>query len=133
MRLWSLDYSWQAGGFFFLFTSGDTIHTIKGNLLVVDVEATIANDASVDVCGGGYDVEGASVEVRDGENNLIGTATTGTNKQADVPGACEVDFTVNDVPEVAFYKITVGTHDGPSYTLAEMQRSNWKVSLTLGG
>src|SRR5687768_7712495 len=77
-------------------------------------------------CGGGYAITNADVTLRDGENNIIGTATTSDDVPQEGPGnvssdddACHAEFTIGDVPEADFYQITVGTHDGPSYSLAE--------------
>lgn len=75
------------------------------------------------------DIEHADVTLADGEGTIIGATTT--SRDEDSPYPCEVTFTIRDVPEVAFYQITIGTHGGPTYSLAEMQASDWTLSLEL--
>lgn len=81
-------------------------------------------------CGGGYDVENASVEVRDEDEKLIGSSTTGFDTSTG--SGCEVEFTVRGVPKASFYQITIGTHGGPSYSYADMRSNNWHLALSLG-
>jgi hypothetical protein len=82
------------------------------------------------LCDGGYDIEGANVEVRDENDKLIGSATTGFDSTPG-SGGCTVPFTARDVPKASFYQITIGTHGGPTYTYQEMQSENWNLTLTL--
>jgi hypothetical protein len=79
-------------------------------------------------CGGGYDLEFASVEIRDQQDRLIGS--TSTSGDSGGSGSCSVDFEV-EVPKATFYQITVGTHGGPSYSFEEMQANNFFVELSL--
>lgn len=89
-------------------------------------------------CGGGYAITNANVTLRDGGNNVIGTTTTSDDVPTEGPGnvasdddACHAEFTIADVPEADFYQITVGTHDGPSYSLAEIEAQSWTMELSL--
>jgi hypothetical protein len=105
----------------------DSGHTMNGTLTVIDIDTLGTGDP----CGGGYDVEHAAVEVRDQGDHLIGAATTGTNVSTD-DLLCTVHFTVDQLPEVKFYQITIGSHGGPAYSLEELEKMNWKVDLSLG-
>jgi hypothetical protein len=80
-------------------------------------------------CGGGYDIEFASVSVRNEADKLIGSGSTGANKST--IGSCEVTFTVEDVPRADFYQVEIGSHGGPSYSYGEMQQANWDLQLSL--
>lgn len=80
-------------------------------------------------CGGGYDIEFVSVEVRDQNDKLIGSGTTGVDET--VGSGCEVSWEV-EVPKATFYQVTVGTHGGPSYSFDEMEAIDWNLDLTLG-
>jgi hypothetical protein len=80
-------------------------------------------------CGGGYDIEFASVKVRNEAGDLIGSATTGPDVGEFV---CRVRFTVT-VPEAEFYEFTIGTHGGPSYSFEELQGRDFRVELSLFG
>jgi hypothetical protein len=91
-------------------------HDIKGSLEAPE-------------CGGGYDIEGAAVEVRDEKDKLIGAATTSFDQSSDA--GCRVTFTVADTPKASFYQVTIGTHGGPSYSYNEMKANDWTVSLSL--
>jgi hypothetical protein len=91
-------------------------HTIHGTLTAPD-------------CYGGYDIVNANVEVRDKNNKLIGSAVT--EQQNAVAGECTASFTIRDVPETDFYQVKIGTHSGPSYTLAQMKASDWTLDLSL--
>jgi hypothetical protein len=83
---------------------------------------------SADDCGGGYEIEYASVDVRDQNDKLIGSATTSGDTGSGF--GCEVDFDV-EVPKATYYQVTVGTHGGPSYSFEELQAQNWRLDLTL--
>lgn len=82
-------------------------------------------------CGGGYDIEGAPVELRDEKDELIGATTTGMNEPDRGWPNCVVAFTIEQVPRAKFYSLTIGTHDGPSYSYSEMGSFGWKIDLSL--
>jgi hypothetical protein len=88
----------------------------------------IKGSLSAPECGSGYEIEYANVEVRDQNDRLIGSATTGGDT-ADGFG-CEVSFDV-DVPKATFYQVTVGTHRGPSYSFEELQAQDFALDLSL--
>ena len=43
-----------------------------------------------------------------------------------------MEFTIEQVPKVKFYSVTIGSHDGPSYSFSEMESLDWKLDLDLG-
>ncbi|HYZ12202.1 MAG TPA: hypothetical protein VFA08_01145 [Actinomycetota bacterium] len=89
----------------------------------------ITGTLSAPECGGGYDIENASVHIRDESDKLIGSSSTGFDTTSGA--GCEVAFTVRDVPRASFYQIRIGTHDGPSYSHSEMRSANWDLELAL--
>jgi hypothetical protein len=88
----------------------------------------IAGTLSAPECGGGYDIENSSVQIRDQNDKLIGSASTGLDEDYTI--GCSVSFEI-EVPKAAFYQTTIGTHGGPSYSFAEMGANNWKLELSL--
>jgi len=81
-------------------------------------------------CGAGYNIKNATVEVRDESNKLIGAGSTSRSDLQ--PGkACEVLFTIENLPRARFYQVTIGSHAGPSYTYDQLQARDWKISLSL--
>lgn len=89
----------------------------------------LTGSLSAPECGGGYEIEFASVEVRDQSDRLIGSGTTGNDVSPG--GACEVEYNL-DVPKATFYQVEIGTHGGPSYSFAEMETVDWNLELSLG-
>jgi hypothetical protein len=86
---------------------------------------------SAPTCDGGYNIEYASIYVRNQSDELIGSGTTTGNLSSSEYG-CEVSFGV-DVPKATFYTVRIGSHDGPAYSFEEMTANGWSVSLSLGG
>lgn len=84
-------------------------------------------------CSGGYNLENANVELKNESGELIGSASTGTNKNTgNNPDAdCVVNFTIPDVPTAKFYQFHIGTHGAPSYSFAQMDAQSWHVDFTL--
>ncbi len=80
-------------------------------------------------CGGGHDIEFATVEVRDQSGKLIGSSTTSGNNSNGSYG-CSVSFDV-EVPKATFYQTEIGTHGGPSYSFEEMEGLQWQLDLSL--
>jgi hypothetical protein len=111
---------------------------------------------------GGYSdlTAGAQVTVKDESGKVIGTGNLrpGTASSIDPSGdktaeslgttlavlrtvsaglgiqsrACEFEFTIEDVPRVDFYNLSIGRRDGPTYTFEEMERNGWEVALSIG-
>jgi hypothetical protein len=80
-------------------------------------------------CSGGFEIEGASVDVRDQNDKLIGSGTTSFNTLT-TESPCQVDFEVA-VPKATFYQITIGTHGGPSYSFEVLQGFDFHLDLSL--
>ncbi len=74
---------------------------------------------------------GARVTVTDGAGELLalGSMELGT---ASGYLHCDLPFTVPDVPESEFYKVTIGNRPEMSYTLAELEAVDWNLALSLG-
>jgi len=82
-------------------------------------------------CGGGYDLEDAQVTLRDESDEIIGTATTTSNRVAPLTAPCVVDFSISEVPEAKFYTIKIGTHAGPAWSAKELAAQDFDPELTL--
>lgn len=87
---------------------------------------------------GDYDkvVAGVPVVVLDQAGTVVGATTLKRGSPAftvlNPSMACQFAFGIGDVPDAAFYSISVGSWEGPTYSLADMQAMDWQVSLTLG-
>ena len=84
---------------------------------------------SAPFCDGGYDIEYATIFVRNQSDELIGSGTTSSNTLSGY--GCEVSFAI-DVPRANFYTLKIGSHDGPAYSFEEMTANGWSLSLSLG-
>lgn len=105
--------------------------TIIGSLTVKDSFSQANLDAP---CQGVPDhypevKQGAQVTVTDGAGAIVGLGTLIAPTSGKAP--CVFTFTVQ-VTQVPFYQITIASHSGLKYTLAEMQAANWTVTTTLG-
>ncbi len=89
---------------------------------------TIDGTLTASECGGGYEIEFASVEVRDQNDKLIGSSTTSGDESSRL--GCVVTFEV-EVPKASFYQVQIGTHGGPSYSFKEMEAVDWQMDLSL--
>jgi hypothetical protein len=75
-----------------------------------------------------YKIENAAVEVRDQGGNIVANGTTSANQSASF--GAKVTYSVV-VPKREFYKITIGSHGGPSYSFADLESMGWKLDQTL--
>lgn len=92
----------------------------------------ISGRLSAPECAGGYEIENAEVELRNETNEIIGTGDTSTNLVDMFPTiGCIVEFEINEVPDAKFYSLAIGTHEGPNYSIEELERERWRVNLTL--
>lgn len=82
-------------------------------------------------CGGGYDLEDAQVTLRNESDEIIGTATTTSNRVAPLTAPCVVDFSISEVPKAKFYTIKIGTHAGPAWSAKELASQDFDPELTL--
>ncbi|MBV9279215.1 MAG: hypothetical protein JOZ41_03960 [Chloroflexi bacterium] len=84
------------------------------------------------VCDQGYDIENDDVVVRDQNNHVIGSGTTGANvaNPNDITAGCKVRFSVR-VPRATFYQLKIGSHDGPTYSFRQLQAKKWTINLSL--
>jgi hypothetical protein len=111
-------------------------YSIKGSLTLVD--SKIGGTSENCYGSGGYsDISAAMpVTIKDGEGKIIATGTTGIGirPESDEYSAvqCNFDFTVDNVPKADFYSIKVGHRGELNYSLEEMQKREWKITLSLG-
>ena len=105
-------------------------HVIKGSFTLVD-DATAANGCVGPSDGNWREVHpGAEVEVRNGDNWLIGTGSLGDGEAGTwgqfAEKACTYSFTVG-VADAEAYKIHYPGGLSHSYTFDEMQAHEWAV------
>ena len=85
--------------------------------------------------GGGYDdiTAGMGLTLRDGEGKILGTARLGSGHASEDRKLCLFDFEFSDVPEVDFYSVESGRRGEQTYSLADMEASDWTLGLEIGG
>lgn len=87
--------------------------------------------------GGGYEDirKGTQVVVRDGEGSTLATSKLGSGGITKDVGLneyrCTFHFKVKDLEESEFYAVEVSHRDEVTYTLEELKKANWEVTLTL--
>lgn len=86
-----------------------------------DKSQVMAGNVVAPDCDGGYGLENSRVPLRNETNDIIGTATTSSNQIAPVTDPCVVGFEIEDVPRAKFYTVTIGSHEGPAWSLREME------------
>ena len=111
------------------------LHKISGGLTLTVVSAEIFTGC--DGMGGYRDISrGAGVTVKDGDGKIVGSGSLGEGVRGSSQYAgifnCRFPFSVDNVPEVPFYSLTVGQRAGITYSLADMKAKGWVVDVTLG-
>lgn len=102
-------------------------HTVTGTLTFTE-----PNPPSCDGAGGYADIRaGADILVVDGAGATIGKGSL-SRGAGNASGGCDFAFRAEDVPDVPFYSVRIGSRDGPTWSVAEMADSGWTVALTLG-
>ena len=83
---------------------------------------------------GGYNdlAAGATVTVKNGSGNVIGTGSLKEGTAGGDGSTCSMPFTVTDVPQVPFYQVEVANRGNVTFSLNQMRNSKWVVSLTIG-
>jgi hypothetical protein len=112
-----------------LIVSGGSGHAIIGTFTLFDP------DVSSNCTGSsGYDdiSSGTSVTVRNETGKTLATSALGQGEFAAGVG-CDFPFTIEDVPDAAFYRIEVSHRGEVEFSRAELEQKDWKVSLSLGG
>jgi hypothetical protein len=76
---------------------------------------------------------GAQIQVKDASGKLVATGTLGEGKMVDLTGlgACQLPFSVANIPASNFYTIEVGSQKGLSYSLQDLKAKNWQIRLSL--
>ncbi len=115
-------------------------YKIAINLAEVNETLGSSDSRAVGYCNdGGYKYKdiGATtgVEIRDGNGNLLATGVLGSATVIDVPGQALGSCSYAPVLEVKksdFYQIKIGTRYDKSYSFADLEKANWKISLFIG-
>ena len=113
-------------------TSGSNKKTLTGTVKVsLDSYSSVGSSCTGQ---GRYSDQrsGLKVAVLDTNGKTVATSTLGSGKVDYTGYSCNLDFKVTDVPKSSDYSIELGTRNGPDYTYSELERANWKITLTLG-
>ncbi len=124
-----------AAGFIGLTESGALTphHTITGDFQLNSSDfsgITVIGTSCQGKSGYGDIVPGAGVTIKDGDGKLLAATSLGSGTGNVM--TCDFKFSLTNVPEVAFYTITISRRGDLSYSLAQMQSNSWTLSLTLG-
>lgn len=89
-----------------------------------------------DTCrgGGGYaDIErGLQATLTDQDGTVIATTSFPTGQTVDRTH-CQFTYEFHDVPDAEFYTVTVGRRGELTYSFAEMESMDWRITSALGG
>jgi hypothetical protein len=118
---------------------GDHRQAIVGSLTIEDSYSGFRFGEECRGRGGYDDIRaGAGVSLFDGAGSIIANGSL----DAGEPGAeplgtdfarhCTFEFYLSDVPRADFYRLEVGGREGPTYSLNELEASDWTVHLSLG-
>lgn len=73
--------------------------------------------------------EGAAVTVKNEKDVVVATGRLGPGLWTS--DACQMPFTISDVPEASFYAVEVGRRGVQRYSKAEMEEAKWVVELVV--
>jgi hypothetical protein len=121
-------------------TPASSNYKIAINLAEVNETLGSSDSRAVGYCNdGGYKYKdiGATtgVEIRDGNGNLLATGVLGSATVIDVPGQALGTCSYAPVLEVKksdFYQIKIGTRYDKSFSFADLEKVNWKITLFIG-
>ncbi len=127
--------SLEKGKLVTLHVSKTPTYVITGSLILVDDDIG-GIDSNCYGRGGYRDIQGGmSVTIKDGSGSILSTSSTdmgsALEKYEEFILACQFEFSV-EVPKAKFYSIEIGRRGELNYSLDEMKRQNWKISLSLG-
>jgi hypothetical protein len=111
-------------------------YTIHGLLTLLTTNLLQAGSACAGQ-GGYADIQaGMPVTITDVTGRVIRTGRLGAGRGsassgAALEGACEFEFAISEIPELAVYGIRLDQRGTLRYSLAEMKRLNWVVRLQL--
>jgi hypothetical protein len=110
-------------------------HTLQGSIDVIEsLPLKDANSTGAACTGlGGYsDINaGTSVVVRDQSGKVLATGSLDAGKIVSLE-TCEFAFSVQSVPDADFYQVEVSRRGNMTYSKSDLDKRNWKVSLSLG-
>jgi hypothetical protein len=76
--------------------------------------------------------EGTAVVVRDESGTTIAAGRLGVGAYTRDGGDCIFEFTIDDVPEAAFYSVEVADRGEITYSADELEAADWSVELSVG-
>jgi hypothetical protein len=102
-------------------------HTISGVY-------TIANTICPDLPGSALSyLPGLTITVKDGKGAVLGTGKLSTEGVTTAnPAACDLRYTIPNVPKAASYTIDSGAAGSVTYTYDELKGVNWQADLKIG-
>jgi len=78
-------------------------------------------------------VPGLTITVKDGQGAVLGAGKFSTDGVTmDNPTACDLRFTIPNVPKAASYTVDSGAAGSVSVTYDELNGNNWQVNLDIG-
>ena len=123
--------------------SASGTHTFKGTVTVTGsqtnlVEGTLEDDRE---CYGRPGSEyadldvGLAVTVRDDTGKILAASTVGSTSSGYGTGSavvCMLEFTVEGVPDAAFYAVSLGHRGEVVFDREDLELFDWRVLLTIG-
>jgi hypothetical protein len=107
-------------------------HRINGTMELITTPDSIEdNDDGTCNGSGGYDdmSSGSAVIVKDQAGNIVGTTSLSTGSGGGF--ICKWTFQL-DVPDTAFYQVSVGHRNPISYSREDLKNKKWTIDLSLG-
>ena len=117
---------------FIVFGTGGEKHTVTGDMSLSAVSSGLTTGSSCQGTNGYSDVvPGAQVTIENDSGTTLATSVYGDGVFDGT--SCVFDFTFNDVPKSAFYRVLSGSNRGVlQFSYQQMVDNNWSVHLTLG-
>lgn len=112
------------------------LYDIDGNIKLVDSDLGGYGDNCYGT-GGYSDISsGMSITVSDDKGTIVATGQTGSGSHPQNDSyssvTCVFEFDVKQIPKRNFYTIDFGRRGKLSYSFAELEEMNWKLTLSLG-
>jgi len=116
---------------YLLFGTAGQSHTVTGRLALTTA-TDLSTGSSCEGTGGYSDISpGAQVVLEDETGSTLATSSFGAGSFDGV--SCVFEFTFDDVPKAAFYRVHQSSDRGVlQYSYQDMVDSDWSVYLTLG-
>jgi hypothetical protein len=115
--------------------AGTANHTVDGNFTVwfpTLFEQTSEGQPCYVPPAYGSEAGGDQVTITNGSGSTLALGTLGEGiAETGTQGGCKFSFSIPEVPDSAFYGVSIDGHDGPQYSHAEMQSNGWSMDLHL--